>query len=199
MGHIKLNEPGANFTDEELHKLEAELHKANVIRNTMTESEFNRFKPLYQKNADKILTGDVIATLSSELSERISLYEPLYIVSDTIDSKGNRRQLFTLPPIFTRCDTVNRLGRHGTDTMTWFTNALGRDSAISTEPERATKATGITVKAAQDIDRLKEDAAKFKELADAILNLTETTKPKASVDKPTDTVSDGFMDGFDFE
>ena len=53
--------------------------------------------------------------------------------------------------------------------MTWFTNALGRDSAISTEPERATKATGITVKAAQDIDRLKEDAAKFKELADAIL------------------------------
>ena len=32
-----------------------------------------------------------------------------------------------------------------------------------------------------------------------VFNPTETTKPKASVDKPTDTVSDGFMDGFDFE
>ena len=38
MGHIKLNEPGANFTDEELHKLEAELHKANVIRNQVEEA-----------------------------------------------------------------------------------------------------------------------------------------------------------------
>ena len=76
-------------------------------RNTLTESQFSKFKSLFRRDLLSNLSSDEITKLSDELSTSISIFHPIKIVKDYANDVGIHEIVLTLPPIYNTIPTVN--------------------------------------------------------------------------------------------
>lgn len=105
-------------------------------RNTFTESEFSKFQPLYKRNIK--LESTQHQALEKELYSRVSPFEPIRIVSDTGDARGNHKVLMTLPPILNQHNTVNDAQGTSEVVVNAFVNRTEDHNPLNTSAERAT-------------------------------------------------------------
>lgn len=105
-------------------------------RNTFTESEFSRFQPLYKRPVT--LNSTEHKALEKELYSRVSPFEPIRIVADEGDAKGNHQVLMTLPPILNQHNTVNDAMGTSEVVVNAFVNRTDDYNPLSTAAERAT-------------------------------------------------------------
>ena len=105
-------------------------------RNTFTESEFSKFQPLYKRNIK--LESTQHQALEKELYSRVSPFEPIRIVSDTGDARGNHKVLMTRPPILNQHNTVNDAQGTSEVVVNAFVNRTEDHNPLNTSAERAT-------------------------------------------------------------
>lgn len=105
-------------------------------RNTFTESEFQKFQPLYKRPIP--LDATQHQALEKELYSRVSPFEPIRIVSDTGDRNGNHKVLITLPPILNQHNTVNDANGASEVVVNAFVNRTDDHNPLSTAAEQAT-------------------------------------------------------------
>jgi len=106
-------------------------------RNTFTESEFSKFQPLYKRKGQR-LDAPQHQALEKELYSRVSPFEPIRIVSDTGDARGNHKVLMTLPPILNQHNTVNDAQGTSEVVVNAFVNRTEDHNPLNTAAERAT-------------------------------------------------------------
>ena len=85
------------------------LKESIKARNTLTESEFREFLPLFKKDGRSKLGEARYEHLCKVYVNRVSLNHPVYIISDYLDEEGKKKVLLTLPPCFTSIPTFNEI------------------------------------------------------------------------------------------
>lgn len=161
-------------------------------RNTFTESEFQKFQPLYKRPMP--LDSTQHQALEKELYSRVSPFEPIRIVSDDGDRNGNHKVLITLPPILNQHNTVNDAKGTSEVVVNAFVNRTDDHNPLSTAAEQATdNLMQLVSKTVGDEDIKKQNAMinalAEKEIADA--------KSQTNVDFYDDEESIDSIDDFD--
>jgi len=140
-------------------------------RNTMTESEFAHFAPLFQRNREKPLDPKTHQNLERELGNRTSPFDPIRIVSDVGDEEGNHEIILVLPPRANALRPLNVASDVDTAAVVdTFTNKTGDINPLSLDAERATDALmQLTSKTIVDED-IRERNAKLYAIATQQIN-----------------------------
>lgn len=120
----------------ELNAMEAKFEQATAQRNTLKESEFVKFLPLFRANK---LSPERLHDLMEDYKERVSLFHPIQVISDSVDDHGKSTMIIQLPPMFGQVDAINTLP-DSDSLVNAFVNAISEDNPLSTRPERMTMA-----------------------------------------------------------
>lgn len=118
-----------------LNKMVETFDDALKSRNRITMREFSRYIPLFLKDGISKVGEHMYVELSNAWNMRVSLYHPVDIVEH--DGPG-AEVLLTLPPVFTKLNSLNEGGKNMTDAVNFFNNAIARDNVLSDSSERAT-------------------------------------------------------------
>jgi len=103
------------------------LHQTRLHQNVIHINEFKQYEPLFRWSGREELGDQEYGRLSIEYAQRISRFDPVYIVGD------ENEVLFVLPPVFNRTDTMNSLGATGVNISQAFINACLLPDEVSTE------------------------------------------------------------------
>lgn len=186
------------FSAQNLEKMEKMIDQTLHDRTTMLLSEFDHYRPLYQRNSGHLSDRDYYR-LSNEFQARVSIFHPLRIIADNPNPDGLHTILFTLPPIFTQ---IPQLESKFAEVPTVFSNILNRPvNPLSSDAERATDLMIAAIEAGK-----KPDSPEIKQLQaeyNAIMSkldpsapvVTATIQKPAVPDKPASILDDG--DGWD--
>ena len=173
-----------DYDATKLKKLEEELERRNVDRNTFTVREFQKYAILFKKNPFDTISEESYMEIHNEFNERINPYRPIYIVEtsyqQTGPNKGKRKVLFKLPPIWSEVSTINHLGEQAMAVNRWYANALNRFSPVSSERERATDAMRAVVKGMVDENRLKKDIIEYSKIMNKFEKITNKNNDESN-------------------
>lgn len=109
-------------------------------RNTLTESEFAHFAPLFKRDPEHSLDEKTHCNLEIELSRRTSPFDPIRIVADKCDENGGHEVVLVLPP---RANALRPLNTQEVNTATivdTFANKTREPNPLTLDAERATDA-----------------------------------------------------------
>ena len=104
-------------SDAQLDEAIAYLKELKRERARMYLSEFQKFVPIFKYDGIHQLGEDKYTDLCTEWMQRVDIFEPLHVVDD-----GSKEVVFTLPPMFNRIASVDRV-KGGHDVNTAFHNA----------------------------------------------------------------------------
>ena len=111
-------------------KLAAALETFNVDRNTILDTEFEAFLPLFQEDKAGISSARY-AALCEEYRSRISLHSPVRIVN-------NRDELlFRLPPAFSTVQALDAVFPDAGQLIAYFAKACQDNHALRDDKERS--------------------------------------------------------------
>ncbi len=159
--------PELSTTDEDLARMLAAMDRDNYI----TDVEFERYRPLYDRAvAGKALSNPEMTPelnnlneLAEEFHYRFNLYKPIYVT----DNNGN--VLFALPALYRRLDTFDKEVM-GNLLRTVFDGVVNDDnnanSVANINKSIAIAAIARNYNAAIDKDKLAKDEATFKSYFD---------------------------------
>lgn len=153
--------------------LQRELDKLIIDKNLMTLSEFHEYLPLFINNWQSLVTNEERNTLSDKWNRRVSIFHKVKVIRDYVDSEGNRVDIFVLPPLFTRVNSLNEGNTKADTIVTIFDNALTRNHPLRTDIEEALDLMKKAVNVAQlsTKTRLKEDIIEYHNLMDSLDNV----------------------------
>ena len=167
---IDLNKPATPDDEELIHKL---LAQGRQERNTMTEREFREYIPIFKLDGLERVGESRFETLFKSWYNRVSVYDPVIIVSDTDPNKV----VMTLPPIFNRVKTVNGIPQ-AADIVNAFTNANQIEDEFDTKKAPWTNLFIKAFQYAQDQQQLQANKKRSDKLAASVIS--KTTKPTPS-------------------
>lgn len=157
-----------NMSPEQRQEALQQLEQAGEDRNRVSVGEFERFKPLFEQQAETSFDGRIqdeqLAQLQVEFQNRFNLYAPIFI---TEDDSPNSRVVETLPPQLTPTRTVNELDSDGqtnarfnrfASTMTREEHPLRTDHEMAAHETRGVLRNLGDEEAAEKQVRLWEDA-----------------------------------------
>lgn len=156
--------------DEEL--IRRLLAEGRQERNTMTEREFREYIPIFKLDGAEKIGAAKFETLFKSWYNRVSVYDPVVIVSDTDPDVI----IMTLPPIFNRVKSINSIPQ-AADIVNAFYNVNNMEDDIS---NKRAPWTNLFIKAfnyAQDKMELANQKAMSDELAKAVISKTNEPTP----------------------
>lgn len=126
------------FDEEKIPEMLKTVEGFVRSRNTFTESEFAKFRPLFQRPVP--LTDQQHESLEKELYSSISPFEPIRIVSDEADAEGSHREVLTLPPRLNSHNLINDPNRESRMVVDTFSNKVDNPNPLNLSAEHATDA-----------------------------------------------------------
>ena len=109
---------------EKISSQYALLKQSIKDKNTITENEFRQFLPLFKKDGLELLGAEKYDRLSRIYMDKISLYDPVTIVSDTVnEDDGTPKVLLVLPAKFNAVPTFNDV-KSGNITDIFFNSVI---------------------------------------------------------------------------
>lgn len=177
---------------KQLPILEAAVRK----RNTLRLSEFQKFAPLYNVERFEKLTEEEVEYLAYELRSRVSLYDPIYVVSDQGDEDGKHEVLYTLPSILFSISTLSDTLKEGNRLLLMFVNAAGRDQPLSDRLPQLGAAMRIAF-----TKSMKKNSKQEEENMKRVLELEQKLKEQKTpqLETPPKEPIAGETDDFDWE
>ena len=97
------------------------LNSAKRERNTISEIEFERYRPIFRYSGRDEIGNDRYDELTQEWMARFDAFTPIYVVDD-----DTRELVMTLPPMFNKTNVVN-LVPNGGDIAAGFINACNME------------------------------------------------------------------------
>lgn len=172
--------------------LKTELAKLTRDRNRMTLTEFHEFLPLFRNNWQELVTTEEMAKLSIRWGERVSLFDKVEVVRDFVDENGNIVVAFTLPPMFTRLNSLNDGNQKADTIVTIFDNALTKNSPLRTDVEKALvlMKKAINVAQAASKERLQRDIREYHEIMDNLKGVLSSSDETENEDDTTFNTED---------
>lgn len=111
---------GGEPVDHDLDKIVKDWDAHLEQRNTMTSFEFHKYKPLFRKDSNDLLSKTDIEALTDEYQSKVSLFHPVKIIDE-----GTGEVLFILPPVFNQVPSINSLDQLDvTNLMNAFSHAM---------------------------------------------------------------------------
>lgn len=173
-----------NNTDRELDEAIAVLQQAKRERASMYLSEFNRYVPIFRYEGEHQLGPERYQQLCMEWMNRVDIFEPLHVINDE-----TREVVFTLPPMFNRIASVNRV-KNGHDIASAFQKACDLQDEFDNKKsiwggylkrvwEQANPTAELDqarTKSDQMVDRLKKQGV-IKEPDQEVISNTTTDTP----------------------
>lgn len=169
--------------------LERELNKLTKEKNRVSLTEFSRYLPLFRKDWNDEITADQYHILCEDWSKRVSIFDKVEIVRDYVDESGNYNVVFTLPPMFTRVNSLNDGNEKADTIVTIFDNALTRNSPLRTDVEEALDLIKKAVNVAQSAtkDRLQHAVVEYHQIMDDLKDVLTTNEDKPKIEESFNT------------
>lgn len=172
--------PKEVFTNDDGKKLLEQLDKNVQERNTLTQSEFMEYQPLFLISSLKEEDADDLKNLATRWQAEVSLFHPVTIVEDNDLSKV----LFVLPPMFTTIDQLNRATDRADEVISMFDNAMRSNHPLRTDVEKSLNLLKTCVDSAKNPERINTAINQYSELMDKLNSQAgvETINPETDVD-----------------
>lgn len=152
-----------DMTPEELEEARRSLEQAGIERNKVTLAEFEKFRPLFERNPGH--SQEQLQQLSQEFQQTFNMFVPIFIYSDHTEQA---ELVQTIPPLFQSPSTVNEV-EDGEKTLTKLTKAMSReDNPVRADREIAASETAnlfnnLGVEESEEEQKVWDDAVNTSE------------------------------------
>jgi len=165
------------FSEETLKSMEKVLDQAIKVRNTISESEFIRFKPLFTKNE---LSQAQQLDLCKEYQSKVSLFHPVEIVNTLGEV------LLRLPAMFNEVNSINNSkAKDPVLALRAFTNAINRDAELTTDKEQATLTLINTIGLTKDPSKINKSLQQHTNIMEELIKAKREDVSYPDVDNLT--------------
>lgn len=159
------------------------LEDNEVLRNTVTQEEFSRFMPLFNKSLFDSLDAEAKSNLAYDFNQRFNPMEPISIIDpNKLDPNGaiwsvdkeKHLVIFKLPASRPKLKTVNDLGEQAVQVASEMMAAAAKSAGpFDDRAKKYSKALADLIDKANE-DSLKEQDKEFKETVEELRSKVST-------------------------
>ena len=143
-------------------KLMSELDQRSEESNTLGLDKFMEFHPLFLLDGKDMVSENEYYNLANKWFDQIDLYAKVQI----LNSKGE--VLFTLPPMFTRTNEINKVTDKADQVITRFDKALVANNPLRTDIEESHAILSLCIQKANSKSLFESSLNEFTAIMDEL-------------------------------